>query len=114
MIERKHSNKVLSQIVTTDSVVYLAGQVADDTSQDVVGQTKQILANIDDLLGQVGSDNTKLLSVIIWLANIDDKAAMNEVWFDWIDAKNTPARACVESRLGTPDILVEMKVEAAR
>lgn len=114
MIERKHSNKTLSKIVATESVVYLAGQVADDTSQDVAGQTKQILAKIDDLLAEVGSDNTKLLSVIIWLANIDDKAAMNEVWFDWVATENTPARACVESRLARPDILVEMKVEAAR
>jgi enamine deaminase RidA (YjgF/YER057c/UK114 family) len=113
-IQRKHSNKVLSKIVATDSVVYLAGQVAEDTSQDVAGQTKQILDKIDELLAEVGSDNTKLLSVIIWLANIEDKDAMNDVWFNWIDATNTPARACVESRLARSDILVEMKVEAAR
>jgi len=114
MIERKHSNKVLSKIVTTDTTVYLAGQVADDLTQDVAGQTKQILAKIDTLLAEVGSDKTKLLSVIIWVANIDDKDAMNSSWFKWISPEDTPARACVESRLARPDMLVEMKVEASR
>lgn len=114
MIERKHSNKILSKIVATDTTVYLAGQVADDTTQDVVGQTQQILAKIDTLLAEVGSDKSKLLSVIIWLSNIDDKDAMNSAWVDWIAPEDTPARACVESRLARPDMLVEMKVEAAR
>jgi len=114
MIKRYHSNKTLSKIVTTDSVVYLAGQVADDTSKDVNDQTRQILAKVDSLLAEVGSDKSKLLSVIIWLADIDEKDAMNEAWFDWIDPADTPARACVESRLARPDIRVEMKIEAAR
>ncbi|RBW46886.1 RidA family protein [Psychromonas sp. B3M02] len=114
MIERKHSNKVLSKIVTTETTAYLAGQVADDTTQDVAGQTKQILAKIDTLLAEAGTDKTKMLSVTIWLANIDDKDAMNGAWFDWIKPEDTPARACVESRLARPDMLVEMKVEAAR
>lgn len=114
MITRHHSNKVLSKIVTTDSVVYLAGQVADDTSKDVKDQTRQILAKVDALLAEVGTDKTKLLSVIIWLADINEKDAMNEAWFEWIGASDTPARACVESRLARPDIRVEMKIEAAR
>ncbi|MDN2664107.1 RidA family protein [Psychromonas sp. 14N.309.X.WAT.B.A12] len=114
MIERKHSNKVLSKIVTTESSAYLAGQVADDTTQDVAGQTKQVLAKIDALLAEAGTDKTKMLSVTIWLANIDDKGEMNSVWFEWVKPEDTPARACVEARLARPDILVEMKVEAAR
>ena len=114
MIERKHSNKVLSKIVTTDTTVYLAGQVADDLTQDIAGQTRQILKKIEALLAEVGTEKNKMLSVIIWLANIDDKEAMNSAWFEWISPENTPARACVESRLARPDMLVEMKVEAAR
>lgn len=114
MIERKYSSKVLSKIVATKTMVYLAGQVADDTSQDILGQTKQILAKIDDLLTEAGTNKNNMLCVTIWLANIEDKNAMNSVWFEWISPEHTPARACVEARLARSDILVEMKVEAAR
>lgn len=114
MIERKYSNNTLSKIVATESIVYLAGQVADDVSLDIAGQTRQILEKVDALLEQAGTDKTKLLSVIIWLADIDEKNAMNQVWHEWIDPENTPARACVESRLARPEMRVEMKIEAAR
>ncbi|MDO6565393.1 RidA family protein [Amphritea sp. 1_MG-2023] len=113
MIKRLHSNKTLSKIVSTSTTVYLAGQVADDRSVGVTEQTQQILAKVDDLLAEAGTDKTKLLSVIIWLADINEKDAMNKAWFDWIEPEHTPARACVESRLAHPDIRVEMKIEAA-
>ena len=76
-ITRHSSSKVLSNIVEHDGRIYLAGQVADDLSQDVRGQTKQILASIDRMLASVGSDKSRILTVNIWLADIRTRDEMN-------------------------------------
>ena len=98
----------MSLAVAHGGTLYLAGQVADDTSADVKGQTQQILAKIDKLLAEAGTDKTKLLSANIWLANISNFAAMNEVWDAWVAQGHTPARATVESKLAGPQYLVEI------
>lgn len=104
----------LSQCVVHGDTVYTAGIVADDTALDVAGQTGQILAKIDKLLAQAGSDKSKLLMATIWLADIRDFAAMNSIWDPWVVPGQTPARACIESRLATPAYKVEIRVIAAR
>jgi len=104
----------LSQATAFGQLVFVAGQVASDTSQDVGGQTRQVLASIDALLAEAGSDKSKLLSAQIFLRNIGDWAAMNEVWSGWIGGHKPPARATVEARLAGPDYLVEIVVVAAR
>ena len=43
-----------------------------------------------------------------------EKAEMDAAWQAWVDPDNKPARACVEARLGTPEIRVEIMVTAAR
>ena len=98
----------MSLAVAHGGTLYLAGQVADDTSADVKGQTKQILAKIDGLLKEAGTDKTKLLSANIWLSNMSNFAAMNEVWDAWVAQGHTPARATVESKLAGPQYLVEI------
>lgn len=103
----------MSDAVIHGATVYLAGQVADDPSADVKGQTQQVLDAIDRLLAQAHSDKTKILQAQIFLANIADFAAMNEVWDAWVPAGHTPARATVEAKLATPKYLVEIKVIAA-
>ncbi|MBU6191135.1 MAG: RidA family protein, partial [Betaproteobacteria bacterium] len=90
-----------------------AGQVADNTSQDVKGQTAQVLATIDRLLADAGSDKTRMLQVQIFLSDIANFQAMNEVWDAWVPQGHTPPRATIESRLATPAYLVEIKVIAA-
>jgi enamine deaminase RidA (YjgF/YER057c/UK114 family) len=104
----------LSQAVVRGDVVYIAGQVASDTSADVAGQTRQVLAKIDALLAEAGSDKKKLLSVNVWLADIAGYDAMNVVWDPWIAGSPPPARACVESRLAGPQYKVEIAAVAAR
>ena len=69
-IKRSKVGARMSQAVVHGDTVYLAGQVADDGTADVAGQTKQILAKIDGLLAEAGSDKSKLLSATIWLADI--------------------------------------------
>jgi enamine deaminase RidA (YjgF/YER057c/UK114 family) len=113
-IKRLHVGKRMSDVVIHNSVVYLAGQVAEDTKRDVKGQTAEILATIDRLLAEAGSDKTKMLQVQIFLSNIADFPAMNEVWDAWVPQGHTPARATIEAKLATPAYLVEIKVIAAQ
>lgn len=113
MIQRLHTGPRMSQAVIHGNTVYLAGQVADDPSQDVPGQTRQILAAIDRLLAEAGTDKTKILSATIYLADIGTFAQMNSVWDTWVPRGHTPARATVESRLAAPEYTVEIQVIAA-
>jgi enamine deaminase RidA (YjgF/YER057c/UK114 family) len=113
-IKRSKVGARMSQAVVHGDTVYLAGQVADDANADVAGQTKQILAKIDGLLAEAGSDKSKLLSATIWLADIRAFDDMNKVWDAWVSSGNTPARACVEAKLARANLLVEIGVVAAR
>lgn len=66
------------------------------------------------LLARAGTDKTKLLTAQIWLRDINDWSNMNEVWDAWIAPGNAPTRATVEAKLASPDLLVEIMVQAAR
>lgn len=112
-IKRLHVGPRMSEAAIFNGVVYLAGQVAADPKQDIKGQTIQVLAAIDALLAEAGSDKTRLLSAQIFLADIADFPAMNEVWDGWVVAGQTPARATVEAKMASPDYKVEIKVIAA-
>ena len=113
-LEHLHTNQRMSQAVIHGDTVYLAGQVAADTSADVTGQTQQILTAIDRLLAEAGSDKTRILMATIWLSDIASFGEMNEIWDAWVPAGCGPARACVESRLASPAYKVEIRVVAAR
>jgi enamine deaminase RidA (YjgF/YER057c/UK114 family) len=112
-IARHHIGPRMSQIVIHNDTIYLAGQIASDVTADITGQTQQVVDKIDALLGEVGSDKSKILTAQIWLPNIGNFAKMNAVWDAWVSEGNTPARACIEARLATPDYLVEIGVIAA-
>ena len=113
-ITRHHGNQRMSQIVIHGDTIYLAGQVAADASADITVQTQQVLQKVDDLLAEAGSDNSKILSAQIWIASMGHFAAMNAVWDAWVPDGHAPARACIETRLASPDLLVEVGVIAAR
>jgi enamine deaminase RidA (YjgF/YER057c/UK114 family) len=113
-IERLHVGARLSQVAIHGDTVYTAGIVADDPKEDVAGQTRQILARIDQYLAEAGSGKSRMLSVTIWLADIKDFAAMNAVWDAWVPKGQTPPRACVEAKLAAPQYRVEIRVTAAR
>ena len=103
----------LNEAAAYGGIVYLAGLAADDLSQGVRGQTKQTLANIDRVLAQAGTDKSKLLRVEVWLADMDNFDAMNEVYQAWVDSENVPARVCVEARLWDKAVHVEIMATAA-
>ena len=113
MIQRYHIGKRLSEMVVHNGTIYLAGQVAEDAKQDITGQAKQVLAQIDKLLAEVGSDKTKILFATIFLPSMADFPALNAVWEGWVPAGNCPARATVEAKLAASEYKVEIQVIAA-
>ena len=114
-IERSGFNlPTMSQLVVHNDIVYISGQV-DASADDVKGQTKNILGQVDALLKEAGTDKTRLLTSNIWLKDIgEDFQAMNEVWVEWMDPDNKPVRATVEANLARPNLLVEIQVTAAK
>ena len=105
----------MSQAVIHGDTVYLAGQVAlAAPGGSATDQTKNILDRIDALLGEAGTDKSKLITATIWLSDMGDFNEMNAVWDAWVSPGDTPCRACVESpRLASPDFTVEIQVIAA-
>ena len=112
-INRFQQGVRMSQLVVHGNLGFMAGQVADDTTLDVKGQTAQILAKVDKFLAEAGSDKSKVLSANIWLTDISTWSQMNEVWDAWISPGNAPARATVEAKLANPALKVEIMVQAA-
>lgn len=112
-ILRKQTSPRMSQVVVHGDTVYLAGQVPDDFTAPVAEQTRQVLSRIDRLLAEVGSERSKILSAQVWLADIGDFDAMNEIWEAWVDPDSPPARATCAAVLAHPAIRVEVIVVAA-
>lgn len=112
-IGRLHVGPRISEAVINGGIVYLAGQIAEDPSQDIGGQTRQVLAAIDALLAEAGTDKTRLLTAQIFLADMADFAGMNAVWDVWVPTGQTPARATVQAKLAKPEWKVEIVVTAA-
>ena len=111
-INRIEPGKHLSKAVVHNGIVYVAGQTASDASQDMVGQTKQVVAAIDKFLAAAGTDKSKLLTSMVYITDMSLKADMDSVWIPWVDPANPPTRACVGTNLG-PNKLVEIVVSAA-
>jgi len=113
-IKRLHVGKRLSEVAIHNNTVYLAGQVANDKTMDIKGQTEDVLASVDRLLAESGSDKSCILSTHIILSDLKNFAAMNEVWDAWVAQGHTPPRATVEAKLADPAWLIEVVVVAAQ
>ncbi len=112
MIKNYESNGRFSRLVTAGGFAFLSGVTARNRDAGIAAQTENVLAQIDAYLEKAASHKDKMVSVNIWLKDIADIGAMNEVWMAWITPGHEPARATVESRLATPDLLVEIMVQA--
>lgn len=112
-LQRFHVGPRLSEMAIHNGTVYLAGQVPDDTTADMRGQTAQVLGMIDRLLAEAGSDKSRLLMVQIFLPDITDIAVMNEVWDAWVVPGHTPPRATVQAKLANPGYKIEVVATAA-
>ncbi len=112
MIQRIEAGPRMSEASIHGGVVYLAGQIPDDASADIEGQTRQVLEAIDALLAAAGSDKTRILRAQIYLADIGDFAGMNRAWDAWVVPGQAPSRATVEAKLANPAWKVEIVVTA--
>jgi len=113
-IIRTEPNQILSKAVEYHGFVYLQGCTASDLGKDIKGQTTEVLAQIDHLLETHGTDKTRLLQALIWVKDIADRPAMNEIWTAWVPAGGAPARACVESNMADKRVLVEIMITACK
>jgi len=114
-IKRHESTKVYSKAVEANGFVHTAGIVPVDLSQDIKGQTAEVLAEIDRVLALAGTTKGNIISATIWLNDIRNREAMNEVWIAWVGGDaNAPVRACVEAKLVDPRMLVEIGVIAVK
>lgn len=112
-LRRLHPARRYSDATVHNGVVYLAGQVAEDAQADAKGQTAQVLATIDRLLAEAGTDKSQILMAQVFLADIADYDAMNAAWDDWVSPTSPPPRATVEAALARPGWKVEIVVSAA-
>lgn len=113
-IQRFKSSATLSEVSVHNHTVYLAGQVPDDDSLDIVGQSKQVFANIDKMLALAGTDKSRMLSVQVFIKNLADFDAFNAVWTQWVADITPPSRATIEANLVNPNWLIEIMVIAAK
>ena len=113
-LKRHESKGILSKVVEANGFVWTAGITPEDTKQDVTGQTRQVLKEIDRLLALCGSDKSKIISATIWVPDIRLRDKMNIAWTEWTGGQNLPGRACIEAKLADPLILVEIAVVAAK
>ena len=113
-INRTEPGPILSKAVEYHGFVYLPGITARDTSKDIKGQTADVLEQIDTMLELHGTDKTRLLQAIIWVKDIKERGAMNEIWTPWLPPKGAPVRACVQSEMAAPSVLVEIMITACK
>ncbi len=112
-IKRINVEKRYSDVAVYNGVAYLAGQVPTDSSMDIVGQTRQVLQVIDQLLAEAGSDKSKILMVQIFLSDLADYDGMNSAWDEWVAVHHAPPRATMQAKLADPLWKVEIVVTAA-
>ncbi len=112
-IQRFNTSQRMSKAAIHRGTVYLCGQVGNDFNSDIEEQTRTMLEKVEQLLLQVGSSRCQLLSATLYLTHMDDFAAMNRVWEDWLPEDCAPARACVQAAMAHPDVRVEISVIAA-
>ena len=114
-VQRLHVSNRFSEVAIAGNLVHLAGQLASDFDLDIKGQTQQTFDMIDRFLADAGTDKSQILSVTIYLKNIEqDYAAFNEVWDAWVADIDALPRTCVEAKLYDPRVLVELTVVAVK
>lgn len=112
-IVRKETKERMSRIVIHNDTIYLCGQVAEDSTKGIQEQTRTMLAKVDGLLKDAGSDREHILSATIYIKSMESFAEMNDVWDSWVPKGHAPARACVEAGMAREELLVEITVIAA-
>ena len=113
-IQKFNTNEVMSAVTVFNQVVYLSGQVPKNTDNDVAGQTREILATIDELLALANTDKSRLLSAQLYIKNLSDFSTVNAIWIDWMNGCVATSRATIQADLVNPNWLIEIAVTAAQ
>lgn len=113
MVNRILETPIMHRIVEHNGTVYLGGLIADDLTQTMGGQTAQICEKLDELLAEAGTDKTKLLSAMLYVTDMSQKAEMNASWTSWIAAADRPTRATIGVADLGKNVLIEVVVTAA-
>jgi 2-iminobutanoate/2-iminopropanoate deaminase len=106
-----------SQAVKANGFIFTSGQIAIDpaTQQvvagDVAAQTERVLQNVSAILGAAGSGLAKVVRSTVFLKNMNDFAAMNQVYGRFFTS-TPPSRSTVEVARLPKDVLVEIDVIA--
>ena len=101
-----------SSAVIHDGLVFTAA-VSPDPDPSFYEQTRKALKRIDESLALSGTDKSRILSAIVYIADIARKEEMNRTWDEWVDCAHPPMRACLGVDLEPPH-LVEIVVTAAQ
>ena len=106
-----------SQAIKAAGFVFISGQIPIDpaTQQviegDIADQTDRVLQNLSNILEAAGSDMENVVKTTVFLKNMNDFAAMNEVYARYFK-HDPPARATVEVSRLPKDVLVEIDLIA--
>lgn len=102
-------------IAASGQLIFVAGQIplAPSTGEivgtaDVAKQTQQVMANLEAILTASGATFQDVVKTTVFLADMNDFAAMNAVYAQYFDEKTAPARACVQVARLPKDVLVEI------
>jgi 2-iminobutanoate/2-iminopropanoate deaminase len=103
-------------IAASGQIVFVAGQIPLDPStgeivgaNDVVKQTEQVMANLEAILTAAGAKTQDVAKTTVFLADMNDFAAMNGVYARYFDEASAPARACIQVSRLPKDVLVEIE-----
>ncbi|HTU40281.1 MAG TPA: RidA family protein [Candidatus Aquilonibacter sp.] len=102
-----------SQAIKANGFIFTSGQVAIDpaTQQvvagDIAAQTERVLRNLSEILEAAGSGLGKVVRATVFLKNMNDFAAMNQVYAKYFSS-TPPARSTVEVARLPKDVLVEI------
>lgn len=112
-IERYDVDTRFTDAVRYGDLVFISGQVGSGGST-IEEQTRSALADVDAALAKAGTDKSRVLEATVWLADIArDYKGMNSIYDRWLVSGKPPARACIQSKLASPDYMVEIRVIAA-
>lgn len=107
-----------SQGIAADNLIFTSGQLPIDpatgtfASDEIAGQTRQSLKNVEAVLRAAGSGLDKVVKTTVYLKDMNDFATMNKVYEEFFGTEGYPARSAVEVARLPKDALVEIEVIA--
>lgn len=114
MINRYVRTPIMHRAVEANGLIFFGGVIADDFSLDMKGQTQQVLDKLEKFLGEAGTDKTKIVAATAYVADLSKKGLMDEVWSEWFQPENLPARATIGVADLGENVLFELVVTSVK